>query len=323
MAVLVIAIHSSFTNFLDINGSGYTFSLVIQRIFLSLGDAAVPTFIVISGYLLFSKFVLKEYPRMLLKKLFSLVIPYFIWSILGFILLRLIVPLFTHEVVEFTFKSVVLDILLSNGCPQIWFIRPLVVYFICSPILYFIFKYLKKWSIFIPIAIFIIYIFFRPNYYGIAFWIPLFFIGSYLSYFDIPIFNRYRPRLFSIISLVILLLVASLISGFNVNEENTIYFIYRHISVILLWISLDILYTLFYVEEIKEIFKISAFIFFVHYFFTHLIQYLLMLGISINNYNCVLMFFLTWIISSIISISLGYVLKRFANPVYRVIAGRK
>ena len=323
MAIFVIALHSSFVGFLNAEASGYTFGLVTQRIFLTLGDAAVPTFFVISGFLLFINYSLKDYPKMLLKKVFSLVIPYFIWSISGFLILRIIIPLIQKEAIELTFQSVALDILLSNGCPQIWFVRPLLVFFICSPLLYFIFKYLKQWSIFIPVAVFIVYTFFRPYYFGILFWIPLFFVGCYLSYFKIPIMNHFRPRLIGAVSIVLLIAAVSLIAAFNVGETNAVYFIYRHLSVPLLWVSFDVLFSLFQKENVKDIFKISAFMFFSHYPIAQLFGYLLRLGISVNNYSCVLMFFLTWIMTAITCVSIGYLLKRFVNPLYRVLAGRK
>lgn len=323
LAILVIGLHSSFVGFLDPNLSGYSFSLAFLRVFLTIGDATVPTFFVISGYLLFSKFTLVKYPKMLLKKVFSLVIPYFVWSILGFLFARIFFPLLNHESIELTFQSVALDILLAKCCPHIWFIRTLMVFFIASPILYFVFKYLKKWSIFIPVIVFAIYIFFRPDYFGILFWIPVFFVGSYLSYFEVPVFNNYKPRLVSIISMVILFSIAILLSIFNVKEEGTLYFCYRHLSIVLIWLSLDIFYSLFYKEEIKDLFKISAFLFFSHVFITWSVSFLLQKITPIDsNYKCILFFFINWTISSLLCVGLGYTLKRFANPVYKFLGGR-
>ena len=323
LVILVIGLHSSFTGFLNPNLDGYSFSLAFQRVFLTIGDATVPTFFVISGYLLFSNFTLKEYPKMLLKKVFSLVIPYFIWSILGFLFARIIFPLLNHESIELTFQSVALDILLANCCPQIWFVRTLVVFCICSPLLYFVFKYLKKWSIFIPIIVFTIYIFFRPDYFKILFWIPLFFVGSYLAYFRIPVINKYKPRLIAAISISILLVISILLAVFDVSETGTLYFCYRHLSVVLIWLSIDVIYSLFSKENINDVFKLSAFLFFSHVFITWSISYLLQQIAPLDsNYKCVLFFFRNWIISSLICIGLGYTLKRFANPVYKFLGGR-
>lgn len=323
LAILVISLHSSFVGFLDPNLDGYSFSLIFQRIFLTIGDAAVPTFFVISGYLLFSKFTLKDYPKMLLKKVFSMIIPYFIWSVLSFLFIRIIIPLANHESIELTFESVSLDILLAKCGIHLWFVRTLMVYFVFSPILYFAFKYLKRWSIFIPIIVFIVYLFFRPEYNGILFWIPLFIVGSYLSYFDVAVMNKYKPRLTSIVSLVILFSVAVLLSIFNVKEEGTIYFCYRHLSVVLIWLSLDCFYSFFFKEEIKDIFKISAFLFFSHIFIAWPIGFLLRKIIPIDsNDKYILLFFITWTASSLLSIALGYTLKRFVNPVYKFLGGR-
>lgn len=180
LAIFVIALHASYVDLLDVNLPGHDFGYIVQRLILVIGESAVPSFFVISGFLLFSKFTLQGYPRMLLSKVFSMVIPYFIWSITAFLIMQVIYPPMQGRAIEMTFQSALIDILMSNECPHLWFVRPLLVFFICSPLLYFVFKYLKKWSIFIPVALFFVYLFFRPDYGGIVLWIPLFFVGAYL-----------------------------------------------------------------------------------------------------------------------------------------------
>ena len=322
LAILVIGLHSSFTDYLDPGIAHYALSFSFQKVFLTIGDAAVPTFFVISGFLLFSKFTLSSYPKMLLRKVFSLVIPYFIWSILGFLFVRIAYPLLNHEPLSLTFQSVILDILLANCCPQIWFVRTLTVFCVCSPILYFAFKCLGKWSAVIPAALFVTYIFFRPNYYGIVFWIPLFFLGSYFAYFNIPVFNIFRPRLLAALSLLTLLLVATLFACFDVDLEGALYFCYRHLSTGLMWFSIDLAYGLFFKEKVHDVFKTSAFLFFSHIFITWSISFLLKQVSPIDaNMKCALYFFINWFISASICVGLSYVLKRFANPVYKILSG--
>lgn len=323
LAFLVVALHSSYIELLDPSSAGYDFSYIIQRLLLVIGEAAVPTFFVISGYLLFSKFTLKGYPKMLLSKVFSLVIPYFIWSIAALIFMQILLPLMQGKVIELTFKSVIIDILLSNEYPHLWFIRPLLVFFICSPIFYFIFKYLKKWSIFIPVALFFVYMFFRPYYGGIVLWIPLFFIGSYLAYFQIPVINKYRPRLFSIVAIVILISLSVVFTLLHTEYEDYSYYCYRFFSPLLIWFMMDIFTSLFEKEKIFGIFKTSGFIFFSHLFIVNGIKIILQLGIKTDsNYNCALLFYLVFIVSSIVVIIFTYIFKRFAKPVYKFIGGR-
>jgi surface polysaccharide O-acyltransferase-like enzyme len=323
LAVFVIVLHSSYVEQLNPELIGYDFGYVFQRIFLVIGEAAVPTFFVISGFLLFSKFTLKDYPRMLLKKLFSLVIPYLFWSLLAFVIMQVFYPLIKGETIEITFKSAIVDILLAKECPHLWFIRPLLVFFICSPLLYFVFKCLKKWSIFIPVILFFVYMFFRPEYGGILIWIPMFFIGSYLAYFNIPIMNKYRPRLISIIAMVVFISLAIVFAFMHTQYEDYSYYCYRFVSPILVWLSLDILTSLFEKESVRDIFKTSAFIFFTHLFVVSGVKELLQLGIALDsNYNCVLLFFLVFVISFIIDIGITYLLKKFFHPVYRFLGGR-
>ena len=143
LALFVIALHSSYLELLNPELEGYDFSYISQRLLLVIGDAAVPTFFVISGYLLFSKFTLKGYPKMLLNKVFSLAIPYFFWSVLAFLIMQIIYPIILGGTINLTFKSAIINILMSEDCKHLWFVRTLLVFFVCSPLLYFIFKYLK------------------------------------------------------------------------------------------------------------------------------------------------------------------------------------
>ncbi len=323
LSMLVMLLHASYLELLDVNLPGYDFAYTVHRLFLVIGEAAVPTFFVISGYLLFTKYTLRGYPKLLLGKLFSLVIPYFIWSVLAFLFMQIAFPLMKGEAVSMTFKSVVIDILLSNEYPHLWFVRPLLVYFVCSPILYFAFKFLKKWSIIIPVALFFVYMFFRPQYGGILLWIPLFFVGSYLAYFKIPIMNPFRPRTMAIIPLVVLAVLAVVFTLNHTQYEDYAYYCYRFVSPLLMWLALDVLTTLFEKENIYLIFKTSGFIFFCHLFIVNAIKLLFELGIKADtNYNCALLFFLTYLLSIPVTLAFTYVMARFAKPVYRFLGGR-
>ena len=323
LAILVIALHASYVEVLDPTLPGYDFSYIIQRLILVIGEAAVPTFFVISGYLLFTKFTLKGYPKMLLGKVFSLVIPYFFWSVLALLVMQIALPLAQGKPIELTFKSVVIDILLANEYPHLWFVRPLAVFFICSPLLYFVFKYLRKWCIFIPVVLFFVYMFFRPYYGGILLWIPFFFVGAYLSYFKIPIMNKFRPRLFGGITIAVLVGLSVLFTLIHAQYEDYGFYCYRFAAPALIWLSLDVMTSLFEKETVRDVFKTSAFIFFAHLGIVNGLKLALQAGIPANsNYNMAALFFLTLILSCAIVIPLGYALRRFARPVYRFLGGR-
>ena len=323
LAIFVVVLHSSYVDFLNPSLTGYYFSYFIQRIFLVIGDAAVPTFFVISGYLLFTKFDIKKYPKLLLNKLLSLVVPYLVWSVLAFLLMRIFLPILSGGVIELDFKSTVINILMAEEFPHLWFVRPLLVFFTCSPLIYFTFKYLKKWSIVIPIILFFVYLLFRPEYGGILIWIPFFFVGSYLSYFKIPVTRQNHSRLTSIIVLVAFIFLALVFTLSHTEYEDNAYYFYRFISPLLVWVSLDLLTPLFEKEKIHEIFKTSGFIFFSHLGMVFAAKSVLEPLIKMeSNYNCALLFFLVFLVSTTLELLFTYLLKRFAKPVYRFLGGR-
>ena len=324
LAILVVGIHCSTLDSLNPELPGFGLSFTLQRFFIAIGDVAVPMFFAISGYLLFSKFSLESYPRMLLKKVFTLVIPYFLFSLIGFLAVRVFYPLFGGSPISLPFPEALFDFLLAKHCPQIWFVRPLALYCLASPLLYFLFKGLRRFSILIPAALLVLYLFVRPDYYGLLLWIPPFSIGAYLSFFKVKVENAFYPRVVAVVSLCLLLLFAFLLSYFKVDFEEKWYFAHRFLSPVLLWLSLDLFRPLFERERIGEVFKTSPFIFFSHIFFVYSLKLPLTTAIRPDsNYLCLALFFLVWFLSASLTATLGYLLRRFAKPVYRVLLGRQ
>ena len=129
-----------------------------------------------------------------------------------------------------------------------------------------------------------------------------------------------------VVSISVLLAFIFLALVFTINhteyEDNSYYF-YRFASPLLAWVSLDLLSPLFKKEKVREIFKSSAFIFFSHLFVVTAFKQLFQLWISVDsNYHCALLFFLVLIFASILDISIAYLLKRSAKPVYKLCGGR-
>ena len=135
--------------------------------------------------------------------------------------------------------------------------------------LYFLFKGLRRFSILIPVALLTLYLFIRPDYYGLLLWIPPFSIGANLSFFKVKVENAFYPRVVALVSLCLLLLLAFLLSYFKVDFEEKWYFAHRFLSPVMLWLSLDLFRPLFERERIGEVFKTSPFIFFSHIFFVY------------------------------------------------------
>ena len=92
MAIMVVAIHCYFFNSLNINAlpskwGGVFVEWIINICSIVLTDCAVPMFFVISGYLFFLRqddgFTWAQYKAKMLRKCKTLLLPFFIWNILG------------------------------------------------------------------------------------------------------------------------------------------------------------------------------------------------------------------------------------------------
>ena len=173
-------------------------------------------------------------------------------------------------------------------------------------------------------ALFVLYLFIRPDYYGLLLWIPPFSIGAYLSFFEVKVGNAFYQRAVAVVSLSLLLLFAFLLSYFKVDFEEKWYFAHRFPSPVLLWLSLDLFRPLFERERTGEVFKTYPFIFSSRIFLIYFLRLPLTATIHPDsNYLCLALFFLVWFLSASLTATLGYLLRRFAKPVYRVLLGRQ
>ena len=148
---------------------------------------SVPIFFYISGFLLFYNFKSLSYSwyiSKLKKRCITLLIPFLIWSIYGFVVVYSIKfvlpsafnsyqPLKNYEVIDFLQAFFWTPV----GCYQLWFIRDLFLCIILSPILYIGLRYLKE---FFLILLFLFW--FLGIYYVISIDSLLFItLGAYMA----------------------------------------------------------------------------------------------------------------------------------------------
>lgn len=161
MIVFVVVTHANLSD-VNIQGSPicnsfpkwyfdfmYFFSEAVTRL-------AVPVFFIISGYLFFYKidfFGKNEYVYKLRRRIQSLLIPYLLWNLIGYIFIILKVQFLPSIFPSLTKESHGLDFLLNSlwsigdgKCPllyQFWYIRDLMVVVLLSPLIYVFIKKLK------------------------------------------------------------------------------------------------------------------------------------------------------------------------------------
>lgn len=139
----------------------------IMVAFISGGicGVAVPLFFAVSGYLFFYNLVpsLDAYRDKFKRRVFSLVIPYVAWSMLGLAIFFVLqsIPFskafFTRSFVrEMSFRQI-MDAVFIHPMPyQLWFLRNLIIYTIFTPVIYWALKRISAFPMLLIMTAFLV-----------------------------------------------------------------------------------------------------------------------------------------------------------------------
>lgn len=132
LSILIVGLHVNFDVVkCEIMPFG-NFYLSANKLIGVIADCAVPAFFTVSAFLAFRNYEIRKYGTFLKKKVKSLMVPYIIWSLLGFIYGQ-ILAIIKHE----PFGSLQ-DILMATYNPPIWFIRTLLIFVFLSPLFFIV-----------------------------------------------------------------------------------------------------------------------------------------------------------------------------------------
>lgn len=185
LATLIVFIHTDFPYDDPSHPAFYVGKLLSE----GLAQIAVPTFFFISGYLFFARyerFGWKEYWSAMKKKFFSLAIPYMLWIALvyyayGFYSGQVTyVDLRPSELYKifwaagdgyvatsvFGYKFSILST--PSGVGVLWFVRDLMVAMLLSPVIWWIVRRCRLWSIILFIIPYVFYIAIPIKGFGLA-----------------------------------------------------------------------------------------------------------------------------------------------------------
>ncbi|MBI0400169.1 acyltransferase family protein [Cyclobacterium marinum] len=340
LMVMVVFLHSyniivSFNSGnININ-SGVNF--FIQE-FISHGVTriAVPSFFFISGYLFFLNFngKIQSFLNKFKSRIKSLLVPYLLWSAWGLIFFFLLQSFpqsknfFANElIIDYTFGEI-LNTLFLNPLPyQLWFIRDLVMLVVFSPIIYWL---INKFKIAPLILFFILWIgVFHFNVFIFTYESLFFYsLGSYFSIFksDLLLVKRTQNRFFILFFLWITILIIKTIIAYN-DYNTVLLLILLKISILIGIVVLWSLYDVLMKNKLKPnsyILFVSSFSFLI-YAFHEPILIMMKKGVfyvlGISNSIALVNYFLSPIITIIISVILGYVLKNQTPSFYKLITG--
>ena len=155
----------------------------IDTLFKILFDAATPAFFAISAYLLFRNFSFEKYGDKLVSRFKSLLIPFVIFQIVGFIIPFIFTFIRTKEFEWVPLNEFVVEIANQSYNPPLWFLVTLFQFAIFSPAIWILFKRFGGKGAMIGGGFFyIMNLLDKSSYISIFFWMPIIILGAYMGY---------------------------------------------------------------------------------------------------------------------------------------------
>jgi len=282
---------------------------------------AVPLFFLISGYLFFRNckdptshfFYIK-----IKKRFYTLVIPFFLWSLLGFLFLYIIsfvVPV--SSIGEMKLNDILYAIFISPvGAYQLWFLRDLYILVILTPVIYW---GIKKMKVFLLICLLLLWI--NGIQYLVQTESVFFFVtGGYIALF----FNKWSEKIHKNHLCNLILFIAWIsYSCFIVNVENRylLHCIGILVGINCVWYCYDSMY-LFFSEKVlsSNIYSYSFFIYLLHEPLLTCMKKIL-LGFSFNNAHILFVYFISPCLTIFVCIIIGKWVNYKLPTVYKILVG--
>lgn len=322
LMIMIVILHAQLISLSS--GISKTIQLIISG---QVTRIAVPLFFLISGFLFFRNIsvdVFKSCLRKIGKRFRTVLIPYLIFSILGFLFIYCTNILFPEYISDSnainngirSIKDILYTILLNPiGTYQLWFLRDLFIIIIASPLIYYVLKYCKWIIIICFLGLWMIDMKFFISIEAITF----FSIGSYIAIYKQTITNYIFKN--SIIVYATTFIWISICTLTVLCELNYIWHCIGILSgIISLWTLYDLIYHKLNHHILNShVYSFSFFIFLVHEPLLTIIKKILYL-ISGSQLIFVI-YIIAPIICIITCIILGNILKKNTPKVYYILTG--
>lgn len=317
LIIMIVILHASFDGELNKSYSSYEFVKGFYKFISTVADAAVPTFFCISGFLLFRNYKPETMKKKIISRIYSLVIPYFLWSGIFLIYYFALSKLNFLDYSEFDFsknKNFLKYFLLASCAQTMWFVRVLIIYTVISPIIYMLFLKMKEKTYVVAFFLFIYNIMKMPSYSSYIFWLPIYLIAAYLGHKDFDLmkislkkYNKIVLCIFVILNVVLLLC----------DQNSKIYYCYRMFSPLFIWMIYDL-----FKFKLEFQFKYDSFLIFcTHIPIIQILRKMILVVIGDNPIFSIVGYLLTIVITLIIITILAKIMKKYFNKIYNILVG--
>ena len=248
----VIIIHNSTINqypdlapdiFTNITNATHNFLAYI------LGAVAVPLFFFISSLTFFRDYSFKKYPKKLLSRLKTIVLPYLIWNLFGllFAILYTYTPLKTiisgRELFTPTLGNILSGLFLYKYNFHFWFLFDLIIFTILTPLFNLLAS--KKWlAPFVTILLLLLplisdsFLHIRLNF------IIFYYLGAYISKHHLELFTKpasFKTSLIAGIITIITLIATTTLNLYSIPVPSIISELLLLILLFSVWFSSDLI----------------------------------------------------------------------------------
>jgi surface polysaccharide O-acyltransferase-like enzyme len=339
LILIVVAVHSSNTTYsVGTTTTRLTgvFNVFFQKmISQGISRISVPFLFIISGYLFFITITtgsVNEFKNKYKTRFRTLVIPYLFWSLFGLLLffalqsIPFLKPFFTQSLVRnFSIKQWLHTIFVLPIPAQLWYVRDLIVLVIISPILHYL---LKK----VPYITLVCFLIFWVLNYRLAPFSPdsLFFFltGSFLGIRKIPLDSLPKVKYAYLLLLLwlILLGIKTYLSVFHIPAVWGKFLLNKFcilLGIIAVWYCYDAVYTNTDIchKKYYHLFKYSFWLYAVHQPLIHMMKKALYHFMGVSNLNSFIIYLLAIIITVVISLTTGILIRKYFPKLYFISTG--
>jgi surface polysaccharide O-acyltransferase-like enzyme len=291
----------------------------LNSFFNMLGSIAISYFFITSGFLLYYNTDRKNIKRKLIGRITTLLIPYTVWNLIGFI--------FYEHSFHRGFYHIFIQFLQSEYCAQLWFVRELLILTVMMPFLIYVIDKKLIGSLFIIVLLIASYIitsilgeptgFTASTLERIFRYLPIYFIGAYMgrNYAHEVNNETYHTMKCKIICF------ALLVFSYTSFSSPVLWFIQR-MQPIFLWLLLDKRKFKF---KMLWYLQISFYIYAIHSFiivsFKKLGNKLGLINCSISISTAVIVRIVITLMTLLIAVLSAFVLIKIVPKIYKVLSG--
>lgn len=314
----LIVIHHSFNIDIDFNASIKSCAWAVERYLYNLSECAVPVFFFISAMLFYRNYVNDKstYLTKVKKRIVSLIIPYTLFNILGYIKH----VLFSGSI--FSFWGLLKSICISDTMP-LWFLRELFVLVLLAPIISLI-KQKKILMLLIWGVVFILISLGVVKYRTFIYWLPIYMLGAVCTpNVFMKIRNKINKNWAFLFGTVYLIFAWFLPNTSRVEMDfcgNILFYIFRCCSVFI-WI---LLISYIMEKDVKEyaFMNYSFWVYCVHFPIISLFSIIINRFFPVDNPVFeILKYLFTVVIVYVICVCVGGTIKRLCPSIWKILNG--